>query len=301
MYIESEESKNMMKLNEDYLSVYYSSAYQKYINRNVRKLSLGKLWDEFRTGYFIKRINSMFNPKPLVKERVSQELCDIEDKKVAVYTVIIGKYDNLHNPMYNSPQCDYYLVTDNDIDTSGTYWNKVDINKYDIPVEWSNTKKARYCKTHPELFFKEYEYSIFLDGNFLIVADLIPMVEKLGNSVFATHLHPGNDCVYQEGKDIIALGKSKSSDVNKQVNSYKSQGFPKHYGLFETNVLVRKHNDSICLALDHSWWNEMEKYTLRDQLSLTYVLWKENLGFNFVKILGSNPRMNPRLRYLSHR
>lgn len=141
MYIESEESKNMMKLNEDYLSVYYSSAYQKYINRNVRKLSLGKLWDEFRTGYFIKRINSMFNPKPLAKENVPQELCDIEDKKVAVYTVIIGKYDNLHNPMYNSPQCDYYLVTDNDIDTSGTYWNKVDINKYDIPAEWSNTKK----------------------------------------------------------------------------------------------------------------------------------------------------------------
>lgn len=28
MYIESEESKNMMKLNEDYLDVYYSSAYQ---------------------------------------------------------------------------------------------------------------------------------------------------------------------------------------------------------------------------------------------------------------------------------
>ena len=40
---------------------------------------------------------------------------------------------------------------------------------------------------------------------------------------------------------------------------------------------------------------------LRDQLSLTYVLWKENMGFDSVKVLGRNPRMNPRLRYLTHK
>ena len=56
MYIESEESKNMMKLNEDYLDVYYSSAYQKYINKNVRKLSLGRLWDELIVCSILNRL-----------------------------------------------------------------------------------------------------------------------------------------------------------------------------------------------------------------------------------------------------
>lgn len=302
MYIESNESKNLMKLNEDYLRVYYSPAYQKYINKNVRKLSIKQIWNEFYTGYFIKRISSMFRTKNFVSEGDSHsDICDIGNKKVAVYTVIIGGYDHLHNPMYKSPQCDYYLLTDNDIDTEHTYWNRIDIRNFDIPEDWSNTKKARYCKTHPEIFFKEYEYSIFLDGNFCIIADMVPMVEKLSSSFFATHLHPGNDCIYQEAKDIVALGKSEYGEVKKQISDYRMEGFPEHYGLFETNVLVRKHNDLECIHMNHYWWNEMEKYTLRDQLSLTYVLWKYGWGFDSVAILGENPRMNTRLRYLAHK
>lgn len=301
MYKETEQSKNLMKLNEDYLKVFYSSAYQKYVNRNVRKLNFKQIWSELYTGYFFKRIKSMFFPIPLAEDSQCGELLDIGNKKVAIYTVIIGGYDNVLNPMYKSQQCDYFLLSDTDIDTEGTYWNKIDVNQYNIPHNWSNTKKARFCKTHPELFFRDYEYSIFIDGNFLVIADMVPMVEKLGNAFFATHLHPGNDCIYQEGKDIIALGKSSANEVKKQLNNYKNEGFPEHYGLFETNVLVRKHNDERCICIDHSWWNEMDKYTLRDQLSLTYVLWKENMGFDSVKVLGRNPRMNPRLRYLTHK
>lgn len=302
--MESRESKNLLKLNQDYFDVYYSSAYQKYLNKKTRKMNIKMVWNQIKTGYFIHRIGTMFFPD--VKNNISyvqdKSVCDIGKAKIAVYTVIIGKYDELKEPLYISSQCDYFLVTDSDIDVSNSVWEKIDINNLsNINMDgYSNTKKARYIKTHPHKLFSNYEYSIFLDGNFLIVADLVPMVEMLGEYKFATHLHPTNCCIYKEARDIIALNKENEKKVKQQIECYKKEGFPAKYGLFETNVLVRKHNSKECVMVDEEWWNQMEHFTLRDQLSLTYVLWKLSFGIGFVKILGDNPRKNPRLRYLLH-
>lgn len=305
-YRETLESKNLVKLNQDYLDVYYSRAYQKYINRNVRKLSPSIVLNEFKTGYYMKRIKSIVTggqrqstTSSATEERKNLRTVDTSER-IAVYTVIIGDYDTLKQPLYVSPQCDYFVLSDHEINTEGTDWRCMNVNSYFEGVNYSNTKKARFVKTHPHLFFKEYKYSIFLDGNFLIVGDLVPLVEMLADNVFATHLHPSNDCIYQEAKDIIALGKYSASEVNEQIEVYKKEGFPEHYGLFETNVLVREHLSPECKDINESWWHEMEQYTLRDQLSFTYVLWKTKYGIDSISLLGNNPRKNPRLRYMLH-
>lgn len=302
-YVETQQSKNLKKLNQDYLDIYYSKAYQKSINRRVRKLTPVIIINEFKTGYFIKRLKSMFlgelTGNKLESDNPKRSI-DVEER-IAVYTVIIGGYDTLKQPMFVSEQCDYYVVTDQEIKTDGTCWKRIDLNSYQVGDDFSNTKKARYVKTHPEVFFSDYKYSIFLDGNFLIVSDVVPLVEMLGSGSFATHLHPINDCIYQEAKDIVALGKASEKEVEQQLAQYKQEGFPMHFGLCETNVLVREHLNPECIAIDQAWWDQMEKYTLRDQLSLTYVVWKTYKSFDWIKLLGANPRKNPILRYLSHK
>lgn len=303
IFEESQESKNLMKLNNDYMDVYYSSSYQRYINRKVRKLDIKTIINELKTGYFMNRIKSMFSVE--TKDNVDnckEELRVVDSSdRIAIYTVIIGGYDTLKQPLYISSQCDYFVISDQDIDVTNTCWKLININSFNIDKTYSNTKKARYVKTHPDVFFPDYKYSIFIDGNFLVVADLVPLVMRLGSGSFAAHLHPKNNCIYQEGKDIIALGKSSELDVKKQLVAYKNEGFPKHFGLCETNILVREHNEFHCKNIDAAWWNEMQKYTLRDQLSLTYVVWKYEKEFEWIRCLGNNPRKNPRLRYLSHK
>lgn len=300
--MESRESKNLYKLNQEYLELYYSKDYQKIVNRKHRKLNIKNIFNQLRTGYFFHRIKTMFIPDEAnvyIKENYLNEVK--ADEKIAIYTVIAGNYDGLKEPLYVNSRCDYFVITDQEIPTE-SIWKKIDISLInEISDLTTNTEKARYVKTHPHILFKEYEYSIFIDGNLLIVADLVPMIEQLGNKSIGIHYHPHNKCVYKEAKDIVALGKERLQNVNRQISQYRSEGFPENYGLFETNVLVRRHNDKECIQLMNEWWNQMSIYTKRDQLSLTYCLWKTEIGVEQVCVLGNNPRTNPRLRYYSHR
>ena len=49
---------------------------------------------------------------------------------------------------------------------------------------------------------------------------------------------------------------------------------PENYGLVQTNIMVRKHNDQYCKDLMEKWWSELKDYSHRDQLSFNYALWK---------------------------
>ena len=48
---------------------------------------------------------------------------------------------------------------------------------------------------------------------------------------------------------------------------------PRHAGLYETGILVRKHNDPAVVALDECWWSLLLKSRAsRDQLCFTPAL-----------------------------
>ena len=99
---------------------------------------------------------------------------------------------------------------------------------------------------------------------------------------------------------IIAGGRAKKKNVESHIKKYKKDGFPKNFGAFECNVLIRKHNEKDCAMLMDKWWDEFcATPSKRDQLSLPYVLWKNGLTSEFVCSLGSDVRLNPRFQVLS--
>ena len=61
--------------------------------------------------------------------------------------------------------------------------------------------------------------------------------------------------------------------MQKQIDLYKKEGFPKHFGLNETNVIIRRKNESVRKVMD-LWEDFLRKYSHRDQMSFNYVLWK---------------------------
>lgn len=296
-------SKALYKLNEDYIKIYYSKEYQKSIRKKHRKIGARDIIKYIMNGYIFDRIKSIYktnNYNTNQENKTQDKNKDLKEKKIAIYSVVAGKYDSIKEPLYCNEICEYYMITDQDIDENSK-WKKIDINSIKEIKDKSNLEKARYLKTHPHIIFPEYDYTIWVDGNILIVADLFPILEEMGDKLMAIHNHPNRKCIYNEGKTIVALNKAKKNEVQKQLKHYKSEGFPKEYGLFETNVIATKISEDMCMKIMEEWWSEMEKFTKRDQLSFTYVLWKNNLQCDFIKLIGDNTRMNPRFRVSAHK
>ena len=214
-------------------------------------------------------------------------------KRIVVYTCVWGKYDTLLEPFFVNPNIDYIIFTDQEIPKDsvwkkGTIPNDLDVNKM------SGVDVNRYFKMLPHRFFKEYDCSIYVDGNIRVVTDMMPIVTDLGDSPIGIHRYQV-DCIYNMKDAIIAGKRAKRALVKKQLSNYKKLGFPKKFGAFECNVLVRNHNDNVCQSIMEEWWDEFNKTeSKRDQLSLPYVLWKMGFTSETIFSLGQEVRMNPR-------
>ena len=75
---------------------------------------------------------------------------------------------------------------------------------------------------------------------------------------------------------------------------------PKEFGLFETNVLVREHNDKSCKKIMEEWWNEIKDKSERDQLSFTYILWKNNFSANDIGKIQDTIVKNNHVQVIPH-
>ena len=153
----------------------------------------------------------------------------------------------------------------------------------------------RRIKMLPFNYLPEYDDSIYVDGNIEIVAPLSPMVLEMGTCVLGVHYHNYRDCIFDE---LIAIEHFKRIDKEmayRQLSAYDAEGFPRHYGLYENGMIIRKHDDLHVQELMNKWWEEYLKYPTRDQFSLPYMIWKTNFDRATIHILGNNLNRNPRI------
>jgi hypothetical protein len=87
-------------------------------------------------------------------------------------------------------------------------------------------------------------------------------------------MHPKRTCIYSEASAVISLRKDTSENIRPQLDRYKAEGFPANYGLLQSNILIRKHNEPDCIRLMEAWSEEVMNGSHRDQLSFNYCCWK---------------------------
>lgn len=260
--------------------------------------SLNQLWKYLISGYLIERrkiLKKVQIPNVFVPNYQKTPQC-----KIAVYTINNG-YDYIHEPEYIDNSFDYYIFTDLELDKK-SIWKRKSIQDLNIS-DMTPLMQARYIKTHPHIFFPEYDYTIYIDGNICILSDIRPLVYTMiaENKKMAVHRHQSRDCIYREAKVVYAKEFADENDIRRQMEKYREDKFPKHYGLFETNVLIRKHNDPDCIEIMEDWWRQIQQYTKRDQLSFTYVLWKHGYSCSQVLSLGNNSRNSSYFRVEPHK
>ncbi len=221
--------------------------------------------------------------------------------RVAVYTVVFGNVDNILEPYCSPDNIDYYLITDQDIDLSKSKWNKVDISSFEDELKnMTNVQKNRFFKMKPYIVFPEYKYSIYIDGNIQVITDLTEYINRISSKCgLAAHFHSSRDCVYEESKAIIFAKKETKENMQMHLKHLEENGFPKHYGMLECNVLARVHND-FCKKIMEEWFSEFMSYSKRDQISLPFVLYNNHIPISEVATLGINVHENPSFRVLTH-
>ena len=218
-----------------------------------------------------------------------------------VYTCIIGNYDKPIEPLYINDRCKYVLISDSNITETGSSWEWLDVSMFELPVKKQN-EINRYVKLHPELFFPEYEYSIYIDGNIQVITDMMPVINGMGESIIGLHKHDRRSCAYEEAKTFYHISSMKKFAVKaeEQMKEYEEEGFPHNYGLYENPIIVRKHNTERCKQIMAEWWKQLTTFTMRDQISLPYVFWKLGVSDKEIYVMGNNLRKNARFRQYSH-
>ncbi|POO03194.1 hypothetical protein TorRG33x02_012550 [Trema orientale] len=130
--------------------------------------------------------------------------------------------------------------------------------------------------------FPRAKYSIWVDSKSQFRRDPLGVLEALlwrSNSVLAISEHGARCSVYDEAKAVVKKNKAKPDEVEVQLTQYRNDGLPEDKrfngkkALAEASVIVREHtpvtNLFMCL-----WFNEVVRFTSRDQLSFPYVLWR---------------------------
>lgn len=175
----------------------------------------------------------------------------------------------------------------------------MNIPQYIIDITQNdNVLINRYIKMHPNELFKEYDFSIYIDGNIKIISTLSSLINQVGeNTGLALHRHSIRNCIFEEIEACKTLKKGNYEKMKIQADRYRNEGFPSKFGLLECNVIVSNLNNINSKIILNEWWNEF-KYSdsRRDQIVLPYILWKKGFSIKDIGNLGENIYYNPKFR-----
>ncbi len=290
------------EMNKEYLKIVSSTAYKVaqmliFIKSNILnfkniRLILFEVLQRIKTQKYSGKKCRYIEKKDI----------QITNKRIAIYTSIFGEYDKILNPMYINDNVDYFIFTDLKVNDN-MIWHKFDIsNLQSIIGKLSNQDKNRYFKMLGYQYLKNYDYIIYIDGNLEIYGNLTKLVKYINSlSGLAMYNHPSRDCIYNEAEVCKILKKGNYHSIDLEINRYKDEKMPRHYGMCECNVIVKDMHNAISDKILSTWWmNYINGTSKRDQISFPYTLWTMNIQIEKIGCLGENINIDPNFRRKLH-
>lgn len=264
-------------------------------DKSTKKIKTARHFD-WRTFLFQKKITNSGKllikicKIPVVSKKILiRKIPDLGECRGVIYTCISGDYDRLIEHTYTDSEFKYVCFTDNK-----NLLRREVVGLWKIyPLyfdELDRTKNARWHKTHPHVLFPKVSESIWIDANGDILSSYLFDIIKEKNSSLLVPYHFSRDDIYDECEEVLKCKKDTLKNCNSVLSFLKKEGMPRHYGLNETNVIYRKHTESSIINLMESWWNCIRDISKRDQLSFSYVLWKNGIPVKDISI--PNARFN---------
>ena len=232
----------------------------------------------------------------------------------AIYTCITGDYDRLYQPRVTRKGYDFICFTDNIELLSGGQvgvWEIRPIPKFTFTAGTMRkiskrdrmTLTSRYVKLMPHEALPEYDWSLWMDANLEITGNgLYDAVEAMisQDCTMAQVPHPDRDCVWDEMYQCLKTGRIGFCETVRLKRNFRKEAFPRHWGIFENNLILRRHSGSAVREVCTRWWKEYGRLTFRDQLSLMPIL--RRLGLRPALLFGEgvNTRNSSCVEYHPH-
>ncbi|KAK6932576.1 Protein of unknown function DUF616 [Dillenia turbinata] len=215
-------------------------------------------------------------------------------REVVVATAIFGNYDVIQQPkniseaakknacffMFLDGETEAYVKNTTVPDSTNRIglWRIVSVRNLPYTDARRNGKVPKLLLHR---LFPNARYSIWIDGKLELVVDPYLILERFlwrKNSTFAISRHYRRFDVFVEAEANKVAGKYDNASIDMQIEFYKSEGLtsyseaklPITSDVPEGCVIIREHipitNLFTCL-----WFNEVDRFTARDQLSFSTV------------------------------
>ncbi|CAK7327641.1 unnamed protein product [Dovyalis caffra] len=217
-----------------------------------------------------------------------------ESHEVIVASAIFGNYDIIQQPKNISEAAGknvpFYMFIDEETETYLKNSSALDSNMriglwriivvHNIPYTDAR-RNGKVPKLLLHRLLPNVRYSIWIDGKLQLVMDPYQVLERFlwqQNASFAISRHYRRFDVFEEAEANKAAGKYDNSSIDYQIEFYKKEGLspyskaklPITSDVPEGCVIIREHipitNLFTCL-----WFNEVDRFTARDQLSFSTV------------------------------
>jgi GT2 family glycosyltransferase len=216
----------------------------------------------------------------LNKRQKESSISKAKVRRIALVTAIANNYDELLIPNVIEDGVDYICFTNTPLNNYGIW----DIRP--IPYFHPNpTKICRFVKLNLHLLLNDYEFVIWKDANININKSCESWVNELVDNKKSLGVirHPLRDNVFEEADECKSRNKDDHEIINKQINFYsKKRASISKMGLIESNFMVIKFTDRKLRKVFYNWWNELDKFSIRDQLSLPKVLSESNIKIHYL-------------------
>jgi hypothetical protein len=200
----------------------------------------------------------------------------------AVYRALIGGYETLREePVAAESRLPFICFTD-DPDLTSETWEIVRVTPRlaDDPI-----RSARHLKLCGHERLAGFDHTLWVDNT---VELLVPPEEFLDDWLVdadvAAPLHSVRQSVLGEAEAVIDLGKDDQARVYEQLAAYTRsapttlEGNP-HW----TGLLARRRTPPVEAAMQ-AWWEQVLRYSRRDQLSFSVVMAGSGLRLNSVPL-----------------
>ena len=192
--------------------------------------------------------------------------------KTTVYTCTFSDYDVLLSPLKPTPGVDFVAFCDRPQAARRWRYAPLPSQTRDLAQNMAN----RYCKLHPAQLLPECDVSIYADGNILILDDLSPLIEEFVASDADFALFPGQHDRTVAEEIELTLERNKvqpewREGAQRQLADLRRAGRA-DLPVTMNGVLFRRHGRPRLDQLMEAWWEDLNRYAMRDQYGLPGLL-----------------------------
>lgn len=197
---------------------------------------------------------------------------------VVVFTASYGNSGALTDPRECSPGVQYICFTDNPRLKSNVWSFRI------CAPSPNPLMQTKVCKilAHESL---DCDASLWIDKG-VELQSLEQTFQYLSSNV-ALRRHQRRNCIFDEAIHCKAVRRGDPNLIDRSIHRYMNEAHPRDYGLWDTDVVLRRHNEST-KAFNLEWWQEVFTGTPQDQISLPVVI--RRLATSFETLPRNRPR-----------